>query len=89
MKKDSGETKKSCGEKFTDHSGKIIAMKLEADAREKRVMKLEFNYDHILEEIKTIKGDIKDMKDAAVKNTAMTAQIYAWMDKRKTNGKRK
>ena len=89
MKKESTEPKKNCGEKFTDHSGKIVAMKIEADAREKLVMKLEFNYDHILEEIKTIKCDIKDMKDAAVKNTAMTAQIYAWMDKRKTNGKRK
>ena len=89
VKKDSGETKKSCGEKFTDHSGKIVAMKIEADAREKRVMKLEFNYDHILEEIKSIKYDIREMKTAAEKNVIMTEKIYAWIDKRKTNGKRK
>ena len=89
MKKESTEPKKNCVEKFSDHSGKIIAMKIETDAREKRVMKLEFNYGHILDEIATIKCDIKDMKTAAEKNAAMTAQIYAWMSERKQGGKRK
>ena len=89
IKKESTEPKKNCVEKFSDHSGKIIAMKIETDAREKRVMKLEFNYEHILEEIKTIKSDIKEMRTASEKNVIMTEKIYAWMDKHKTNGKRK
>ena len=89
VKKDSVEIKKNCGDKFTDHSGKIIAMKIEADTRKERIMKLEINYGHILDEIATIKCDIKDMKTAAEKNAAMTAQIYAWMSERKQGGKRK
>ena len=89
MKKESTEPKKNCGDKFTDHSGKIKILEAETDAREKRVMKLEFNYGHILDEIATIKCDIKEMKTAAEKNAAMTTQIYAWMAERKSNGKRK
>ena len=89
MKKESTEPKKPCGEKFFDHSGKIKVLEAEADTRKERIIKLEINYKHILDEIATIKCDIKDMKTAAEKNAAMTAQIYAWMSERKQGGKRK
>ena len=89
VKKDSVEMKKPCGEKFSDHSGKIKVLEAEADTRKERIIKLEINYKHILDEIATIKCDIKDMKTAAEKNAAMTAQIYAWMSERKQGGKRK
>jgi len=89
MKKESTEPKKNCGEKFTDHSGKIKVLEDGTAAREKRVMKIEFNLGHILEEISTIKCDIKEMKTAAEKNAIMTEKIYAWMAERKQGGKRK
>ena len=89
MKKESTEPKKPCGEKFSDHSGKIKVLETEADARKERIIKLEINYRHILDEIATIKCDIKDMKTAAEKNAIMTEKIYAWMAERKQGGKRK
>ena len=89
VKKDSGETKKSCGEKFTDHSGKIKVLEAEADTRKERIIKLEINYKHILDEIATIKCDIKEMKTAAQKNAIMTTEIHRWMLERKNERKRK
>ena len=89
VKKDSVEIKKNCGDKFTDHSGRIKTLEDETAAKEKRVMKIEFNLGHILEEISTIKCDIKEMKTAAQKNAIMTTEIHRWMLERKNERKRK
>ena len=89
MKKDSGKIKKNCGDKFTDHSDKIRIMKEDTQESKNRIFAIELNYGHILEEITTIKGDVKEIKTAADKNALMTAKIYDWMAERKQGGKRK
>ena len=88
MKKESTDPKKNCGDKFKDNSDKIAMIEREGIARKERIRELEINYGHILTKIGSIEGDIKEMKTAAVKNAAMTTQIYAWMAERKQGGKR-
>jgi hypothetical protein len=86
MKKDSAEIRKPCAKRLDDHSGRIAALDKDAVGRKDRILKLEFNYEHILDEIKTIKGDVRELKTAADKNAEMTRMIWEHMAKRKANG---
>ena len=89
LKKESAEIKKPCGDRFTDHSGKIKIVEKDVQESKDRIFAIELDYKHILTEINTIKGDIKEMKIATDKNGEMTRQIYTWMSDRKRGGKRK
>jgi len=89
LKKDSTEVKRPCHEKFKENSDNIATIEREAAARKDRILKLEMNYGYILEKIAIIETEIKGLNETSIKNAEMTRQIYAWIDKRKTNGKRK
>jgi hypothetical protein len=79
VKKNSGEIKAACTNQFASMKNDIKESDVGARERNNRILTLEVKFSEIISRLTRLEG-IMD------KNTEMTSMVYAYMQKRKTNG---